>query len=124
MHKLITADNRQSFDDMVKACLNNGWSVVHGTMYATVTNVTRKEHSVLTEGRQGWEDNIFVVFLQGNGHQILITSPSRNNFNKFVNECLDRGNYGVIPGTIYAASLEDKYNRLVAPFITVTLQKD
>ena len=123
MHKLITSDNRQTFDSKVKASLREGWNVVQGTTYATVVNTTIEEHDATLKTNQGWEDNIFVVFLQGEGHQILVTSPSQNNFNKFVNECLDRGKHSIIPGTIYAASLEDKYNRLVAPFITVTLQR-
>ena len=126
MHKLITSDNRQDFDDKVRRHLSDGWSVLQGTMYATVVNVTKEERQALIEKKGAWEDNLFIVFLQGDNHQMLVTSPNHNNFDTFVNNCLSKNNhndYTIIPGTIYAVALSDSTSKYVTPYISVTLQK-
>ena len=123
MHKLITSGCIKTFDEKVKNHLNDGWSVLQGTMYAAVVNTTKEENAVLIKTNDAWEDNIFAVFLQGHDHQILVTSQSGSTFEKFVNSYLDKSDYKIIPGTIYAAALQNAESRIVTPYISVTLQK-
>lgn len=123
MHKLITSSCRKAFDEKVKNHLSDGWNVLQGTMYAAVVNTTKEENTVLTKTSDVWEDNVFAVFLQGHNHQVLVTAQSGSNFEKFVNSYLDKNDYKIIPGTIYATALQNAEGRVVTPYISVTLQK-
>lgn len=123
MHKLITSSCRVAFNEKVKNHLSDGWRVLQGTMYATVVNTTKEENDALTKANDAWEDNIFAVFLQGHDHQVLATAQNNHSFEKFVNSYLDKGDYEIIPGTVYATALQSAEGRIVTPYISVTLQK-
>ena len=123
MHKLITSDNRHGFDNKVKQHLNDGWSVVQGTMYAATVNASKKETEEVMKTNTEWENNLFAVFLQGYNHQVLITAQNHDAFDRFVNTYLESPQYEVIPGTIYATALEEAKDRTVTPYVSVTLQK-
>ena len=120
---MVTSDNRTDFDDKVQQLLNGGWNVIQGTMYATVITVT--DHALIRamKALNDWESNIFSIFLQGKGAQVIITATTQSAFDSSVNSHLEAGR-SVIPGTIYAATLNRDITMNLVPYISVVLQKD